>query len=228
MAKRKKSKKKQDEEILVDLSEVGGQAGAWYEENQTTILALAIGLVVLVVGYYVFNNYKAGQQTEALEQMAQAEYQFERDSFGVAFANPGGGYPGFADIIKQYGSTDAANAAHYYAGISCLNRGEFEAAISYLEDFDAEGDVLPIMKSGTLGDAWCEQGDLEKGLGFYNKAVGAGDNSLLTPYYLKKVAMLSEKLGKADAAKQAWERLKKDYPASGEARDAEKYLVTLQ
>lgn len=228
MAKRKKSKKKQEDEVLVDLSEVGGQAGLWYERNQTAILGVAIGLVLLVVGYYVYNNFKAGQQTEALEQMAQAEYQFERDSFGLALANPGGGYPGFADIVKQYGGTDASNAALYYAGIACLNRGEFDAAISYLEDFSADGAVMPIMKAGTLGDAWCEKGDLDKGLSFYNKAVNAGDNSMLTPYYLKKVAMLSSKQGKTDASMKAWERLKNDYPTSNEARDAEKYLIGMK
>lgn len=228
MAKRKKSRKKKNEDVLVDLSEVGGQAGLWYERNQKAILGAAIGLVLLVVGYYVYDNYKAGQQREALVQMAEAEYQFERDSFALALADPGGGYPGFGGIVKQYGGTDAGNAALYYAGVSCLNRGDFDAAISYLEDFDAEGDLMPIMKPGIIGDAWCEKGELEKGLGFYKKAVDAGDNNLLTPYFLKKVAMLSEKLGNTDSARKAWEQLKKDYPDSGEARDADKYLITFK
>ena len=229
MARRKKiKKKKQDDDLLVDLTEVGGQAGEWYENNQKTILGVAIALVLCVVGYYVYNNHKSGQQAEALVQMAEAEYQFERDSFDLALANPGGGFPGFADIVKQYGGTDAGNAALYYAGVCCLNLGQFDAAISYLDDFDADGEVMPIMKAGTLGDAWCEKGELDKGLGFYKKAVSAGDNSLLTPYYLKKVAMLSEKQGDTGAAKNAWEQLKKEYPKSGEARDADKFLISLK
>ncbi len=230
MAKRKKiRKKKNQDEILLDITEVTGQAEDFFEKNQKPVMLGAILFVVLLGGYLAYQNfYKAPRQANAVEQMAEAEYQFERDSFGLALANPGNGYPGFADIVKQYSGTDASNAALYYAGISTLNRGEYDAAISYLEDFKASGELLPIMKQGTLGDAWSEKGDLEKGLNQYEKAVSTGNNELLTPYYLKKVAMLSEKLGKTDAARQAWERIKTDYPNSNEAREASKYLISLK
>lgn len=229
MAKRKKLKNKKEDEILLDLSEVTGQAGDFFERNQNPIMIGAIVIALAVGGYLAYQNfYKAPRQADAVEQMAEAEFQFSRDSFGLALANPGGGYPGFADIVKNYSGTDASNAALYYAGVSTLNRGDFDAAISYLEDFKADGELLPIMKQGTLGDAWAEKGDLEKGLSLYNSAVNAGDNELLTPYYLKKVAMLSEKLGKADAAVKAWERIKTDYPSSNEAREASKYITVLK
>lgn len=229
MAKRKKKNKKKQDEVLLDITEVTGQAGDYYERNQKMIMGIVVGLVVVVGGYLLYQSaYKKPRQKEAVQQMAEAEYQFSRDSFGLALANPGNENPGFADIVKEYSGTDAANAALYYAGVSCLNMGKYDAAISYLEDFNANGKLMPIMKAGVLGDAWCEKGELDKGLSFYNKAVNAGDNSLLTPYFLKKVAMLSEKQGQTDAAKKAWERLKADYPTSNEARDADKYLLSLK
>jgi tetratricopeptide (TPR) repeat protein len=186
-------------------------------------------LAVLVGGYFVYQNlYKAPRQKEALAQMAQAEWQFERDSFALALANPGGGFPGFSDIVKKYGGTDAGNAALYYAGICCLNLGQFDAAISYLEDFSANGSILPIMKHGALGDAWAEKGDLDKALSLYKKAAGAGENESLTPYYLKKVALLSEKQGKPEDAFKAWEKIKNNFPTAPEASEAEKFLVYLK
>ncbi|MEO1261647.1 MAG: tetratricopeptide repeat protein [Bacteroidota bacterium] len=231
MAKRKKNKKKnkRDEEILLDITEVTGQAEDYLEKNQKPIMISAILFVLVVGGYLAYQNlYLKPKQDDAVTQMAEAEYQFARDSFALALANPGGGYPGFADIVNNYGGTDAANAALYYSGISTLNMGQYDAAISYLEEFSADGDLLPIMKHGALGDAYSENGDLDKGLSLYNQAVSAGDNELLTPYYLKKVAMLSQKLGKNDAAVQAWERIKTDYPNSNEAREAPKYLISLK
>ena len=160
--------------------------------------------------------------------MAQAEWQFERDSFSLALANPGGGFPGFSDIVKKYSGTTAGNAALYYAGISCLNLEQFDAAISYLEDFSAKGNLTPAMKFGALGDAWSEKGDLKKGLGFYNKAAGASNNEITAPYYLRKVALLSEKEGNTTDAIKAWEKIQNEYFDSPEARDAEKYLVRLK
>ena len=229
MAKRKKNrKKKQEDEILVDLTEVTGQAEDFFERNQKPILFGSVLFVLLVGGYLAYQNfYLKPRQAEAVEQMAEAEFQFSRDSFDLALANPGGGFPGFSDIVNNYGGTDAGNAALYHAGISTLNMGQFDAAISYLEDFKASGNLLPIMKQGALGDAWTEKGEFDKGLGLYNKAVNAGDNELLTPYYLKKVAMLSQKLGDSDAAVAAWERIKSEYPNSNEAREASKYIISL-
>ncbi len=228
MAQRKKSKKQQ-QEVLIDITEVTGQASDFFEKHQRQVLIAVSALVLLVGGYLLYNNlYQKPRQKEAVEQMAQAEWQFERDSFALALANPGGGFPGFADIVKKYGGTSAGNAALYYAGISCLNLGQFDAAISYLEDFSPKGEVLPTMKDGALGDAWAEKGDLDKALSFYKKAANAKGNDVLTPYFLKKVAMLSQKQGKNDEARKSWERIKNDFPTSPEARDAEKYLISLK
>lgn len=227
MAQRKKSKKEQGD-VLIDISEVTGQAEDVFEKYQKEILIGVVALVVIVGGWLAYRNFYAKpKQKEAVEQMAQAEWQFQRDSFNLALANPGGGFPGFAEIVKKYSGTDAGNAALYYAGVSCLNMGQFDAAISYLEDFKAKGQTMPSMKNGALGDAWAEKGDLDKALSFYKKAANANDNEILTPYYLKKVAMLSEKQGKAGDAKSAWEKIKNEYPTAPEARDAEKNLIRI-
>ncbi|MFN7119461.1 MAG: tetratricopeptide repeat protein [Saprospiraceae bacterium] len=233
MAKKKQELKKADE-VLIDVVEVREQAGDFFERNRLYVLG-GIGLLVLVLGgWFAYNQfYKVPKQQEAVEQMFQAQIQFERDSFQLALINPGGGYLGFLDIIDNYGGTPAANTAKYYAGVSYLHIGqeknnankEFEAAISYLKDFDAKGDVMPIVKNGALGDAYAELKDFSQAMSYYKKAVSSGDNQLLTPYYLKKVGMLNEKNGDAQAALNAYEQIKNEYPNSPEARDIEKYIA---
>lgn len=226
MAQRKKTSKQDD--VLIDITEVSGQAEDFFEKYQKQILIIGGSLLLIIGGWLAYKfAYLKPRQKEAIEQMAQAEYQFQRDSFALALANPGGGFPGFADIVKKYGGTDAGNAALYYAGVSSLNLGQFDAAISYLEDFSPCGKLLPSMKYGTLGDAHAEKGDLDKALGLYKKAANADDNSIITPYYLKKVAMLSQKQGDAGGAKEAWLKIKDTYPNSNEARDADKYISSL-
>jgi TolA-binding protein len=228
MAQRKKTSKKQDD-VLIDISQVSGRAEDFFEKYQRQILLIGGGLLLIIGGWLAYKfAYVGPKQKEAVEQMAQAEYQFQRDSFALALANPGGGFPGFSDIVKKYGGTSAGNAALYYAGVSCLNLGQFDAAISYLEDFSPKGQLLPSMKSGALGDAYAEKGDLDKALGLYKKAANAADNDVISPYYLKKVAMLSQKQGDNGAAKGAWEKIKNQYPNSAEAREADKYLISLK
>jgi tetratricopeptide (TPR) repeat protein len=107
--------------------------------------------------------------------------------------------------------------------------GQFDAAISYLDDFSAAGNTMPVMKNGALGDAWSEKGELDKALSFYRKAADAAEgNEILQPYYLKKVALLSTQQGKQDDAREAWETIRDEYPTAPEVKDAEKYLAEMR
>ncbi len=228
MAQRKRKTKKQ-EEVLLDITEVTGQAEDFLERYQKQIFIGLTALVVLVGGYFIYRNaYQIPKNKEAIEQMAQAEWQFQRDSFALALTNPGAGYPGFADIVKQYSGTPAGNVALYYAGICCLNLGQYDAAISYLDDYDPNDEYTRATKFGALGDAWSEKGELEKALGYYKKAANASDNEITAPYYLKKYAMLSTKLEKTKQAIEAWKKVKQKYPFAPEATDAEKQLARLE
>ena len=213
------------EETLVDIAQVRNQASSFFEHYQKPILGVLIGAAVIFGAWYAYKNLYVGpRQKRAVEQMYQAEQQFEKDSFALALTNPGGGFSGFLDIISSYSGTPAANMAKYYAGVSYLNLGQFENATKYLGEFSASGDVAPIMKNGALGDAYSELNKMDEAMGYYKKAVSSGDHELLTAYYLKKVAMLSEKSGDFAGAKEAYQTLKEKYSRSPDGRDADKFL----
>ena len=226
MARRKKNN--QEEEVLVDIVEVRDNFQGFYDKNQKIIWGILGGLVLLIGGYFVYNNlYLEPRQKEAMAQMYQAELQFERDSFAQALTNPGNLYPGFLDIQDQYSGTKTANLASYYIGVSYLNLGKFEAAVDYLKGYKSTNAEMTIMKDGALGDAFSELQDMEKAMSYYMKAADS-DNDLLTPYYLKKVGMLHERQGDTAAAAKAYQQIKDNYPQSTEGREIDKYLAKTQ
>jgi tetratricopeptide (TPR) repeat protein len=228
MAKAKKSKKKANE-TLVDIVEVREQAQSFIDRNQNLVLGVLTGVVVVIGGIFAFNNfYLKPRNQEAMEMMYQAQVQFERDSFALALTSPGGGFLGFLDIADKYGRTKAGNLAHYYAGISYLNLGQYEAAIDYLKDFKPAGSILPIMKNGALGDAYSEINDFGAAMRYYQRALDEGKNEFLTPYYLKKIGMLRERDNNFKEAAKAYQRIKEEFPESTEAIDIEKYLIRAQ
>ena len=228
MAKRNR-RKKQQEDTIVDLVEARGQAQDFFQKNQLLVIGVAAALALLVGGYLVYKLlYLAPREKQAIEQMYKAEYQFSRDSFALALENPGGGFDGFLDIIDNYSGTTTSNTAKYYAGISYLNLGRYESAIDYLKDFNAKGSVASITKFGALGDAYSELGELDKAYSNYKKAIGAGDNALLSPYYLKKLGLLYENQGEFDNALDAYSDIKEKYPDSSEGQDIDKYISRVQ
>lgn len=224
MAKRKNT----TEEPIVEVTgaNAGGSSSDFFAKNQNTIFGV-IGVILLVIaGYFLYKNLVAEPKNkEAADISFQAQMQFERDSFNLALNNPGGGYPGFLEIIDEYSGTKAGNLARYYAGVSYLNMGQYESAVEYLSDFDPAGTILPIMKYGTLADAHAELNEMDKAKTYYEKAVKEEANSFLTPYYLNKLAIVYELEGNSEKALEAYKRIKYEFPSSVEAMDVDKYLV---
>ena len=60
------------------------------------------------------------------------------------------------------------------------------------------------------------------------KAAKASDNNLTTPLYLRKAAQAEQAAGNTEKAQAYCERIMTEYPASMEARDAEKLIGSIQ
>jgi tetratricopeptide (TPR) repeat protein len=222
----KRKLEKKSEDTLLDLTQARAQATSYFERNQTKIVGIVAGLIVLVGGYFAYTNLIKGPKEEkAMSQMWRAQMQFEQDSFLMALENPGGGYPGFIQISKDYSGTKAGNLARYYAGVSYINLGNFDAALSYLNDFNATGEISPVLKHGSLGDVYSELNQLDKAREEYKKAAEVKENELLTPYYLKKYALLLELNTETDKALEVYKQIKSKYPNSNEALSIDKYIA---
>ena len=216
-----------DDETLVDIVEVKEHAQDFFERHQNTVIGILAVAVLLAGAFLAYKyGYQAPREKESMEAIHKAEFQFKQDSFALALSNPGEGYEGFLEIIDNYSGTPVANLANYYAGISYLNLGNYDVAIEYLNDYSANDDITPITKNGALGDANAELGNVDAAISNYKKAANS-DNAFLTPYYLNKLAILSMSQNDNATALSSFERIKKDFPQSAEAKDAAKYIPLL-
>ena len=225
MAKRRRKDKLKDE-TLVDVVEVKESAQDFFEQNKTLVFSI-IGGLILIVGSFLFYKiaFKDPNEKNAKLAIYKAEQQFARDSFALALENPGGGFEGFLDIIDNYSGTSSANLASLYAGISYLNLGRFDDAISYLDNHSANSIYSKIMKNGALGDSYSELGDIDKALSFYEKATTAGDDALLTPYYLYKLGLLAQINGDTTKALAAYKKIKENYADSNEGSGIDRLIA---
>ncbi len=232
MAKRKLvSDQSTQDDTLVDLGSVQKQIDDLWLHYGDRIKYVGGGILAVVVAYFAYQNFYAGpRQQEALKQMFIAEQKFAQDSFQVALNGNGVEFTGFKDIASQYSSTPAGNLAHYYAGVCNLNLGNFDEAVKYLDDYDGEGKLGCIMKHGALGDAYSEKEMYDKALSQYEKAVDEGDDEVLTPYYMKKLAMLNlyDKINKPAEAKKIYKSIKDKYPKSIESQECDKNIARLE
>ncbi len=220
-----KEQEKKDDNFMLDAEVAYTKAEHWIEENKKVITIGVSTVLIVVLGYFGWTKwYIAGQEKEAAGQMFMAETYFEKDSFNLAL-NGDANYPGFNTIIEDYPYTKQANLAHYYAGVAQLNLGLWDEAIESLESFDSDDQMVAPVAKGGIGDAYVEKGETEKGIKYFMEAAELGSNKFITPVYLMKAGLAYEDLGKWDEAVKIYDRIKKEYSESAEARDIEKYIA---
>ena len=220
----KKKKKEQAPDNIEAVENVLSRSEQFIEDNQK-ILTTVVLVVVAIVGIYLAYQkwYLKPLEEEANSQMYVAEQHFERDSFNLAL-NGDLNYPGFLEIIDDYSSTDAANLANYYAGLSYLHLGQFENAIEYLSSFDSKSQTFKPQALGCIGDAYMELKDSEKAIEYYVKAGTYNENQFLSPIYLLRAGQAMENVEDYKGALKQYKLIKDKFRNSAEGRVIDKYI----
>jgi TolA-binding protein len=202
-------------------------AETWLESNPKIVIGLGLAILLIVGGYFGFRFYKNSQNKLAQNEMFQAVFYFEADSLDKAL-NGDGNNLGFLNIIDDYGITDAANLANYYAGVCYLKQGKFELARLYLEDFSSNDLLVQARAYSLVGDTYMEEQKYEDAAAYYKKAADYKPNKYFSPAYLMKEALAYEKLKQNDKAKEAYEKIITQYWDSDEYQEAKKFKARLE
>jgi len=224
MSKKKDNSRDQFESVENALS----KTEHYIEENQKSLTIIVFAIIIIVGGYLGYKRLLVSpKENEAQSQMWMAEKYFERDSFNLALHGDGN-YLGFLDIIDEYGITQSANLANYYAGLSYLHLGQFEEAIEYLKKFDAKDQMISPIAYGAIADAYIELNNTDEAEVFYKKAINISENNFTTPIYLMKLGLLYEQQGDYKNALENYKRIEKEFPSSAEGRQVGKYIARLE
>ena len=200
------------------------------EEMIIALLALFV-LAAAIFGYRQLISQP--RERKAAEMIAQAQYRFESTTpeYQLALEGDANG-PGFLDVIDQYGSTRAGNLAKHYAGICYLRLGDLDNAATYLAKYKpAKGipaEIVNAQNIGLQGDIAVEKGDYAAAIKLFEKAAKVSDNNLTAPMYLRKAGLAEQAQGNEQKAAAFYEEILTSYPASMEARDAEKLLGSIK
>lgn len=213
-------------EVFTTLDTSAGRAEAWVARNQNYILATIGAIVAIVLVYLAYMNFVIKPlNEESTNAMAQAQAYFKegmqdptvQDSLYSLALDGDGVTPGFVEIIENYGSSDAAQLATYNVGMIYLQQGDYEQAISYLDDFSSDDPILGALALGGIGDAFAELNQLEEALEYYQKAASFADNDLTTPRFLLKGAQVALAISENSKAAKLLEELKENYASAPEA-----------
>jgi tetratricopeptide (TPR) repeat protein len=183
------------------------------------------GIIIVVGGIFAYRTYVVKPfEMEAQNAIFRAERYFEKDSFQLAL-NGKDKAEGFLSIIDNYSGTKTANLAHYYASVCYLQLGKYQECLDQMDQFDADDVMLGAMSVGIKGDALMELNRTDEAIDMYAKAAGTNENSFTTPMYLMKAGIAYEMKGDYAKALESYQKIRKEYFASSEGREVEKYIA---
>ncbi|MDR2885516.1 MAG: tetratricopeptide repeat protein [Rikenellaceae bacterium] len=222
------TKKTQQEDPEVVIESAIGRAEGFIERNAKSLTYIAIAIIVIVCGYFGWKYlYAIPREGKAADAMFVAEQLFIAEDYQQALDGDGNN-EGLLEVIDQWGSTAHGNLARQYAGICYMKLDKPEEALDVLSKYKtskgAPNVIVNAQNFGLRGDLLAKQGKDKEALDMYRKAIAAAENSLTTPFYLKKAGILSEKTGDFAGAKAFYQRIADEFGMSMEARDIEKSI----
>ncbi|HEX6913719.1 MAG TPA: tetratricopeptide repeat protein, partial [Chitinophagaceae bacterium] len=202
---------------------------AFWKQNQKVITSVAIGIIVVIGGWYAYQEYVVKPKEEkAREAIFVAEEYFRADSLQKAL-NGDSVNKGFVYVIKNYGGTATGNLARYYAGVSYLRLEDYDNAIKYLEDFDTDSKLIQANAWGRLADAYSMKGNKDKAVDLYKKAARHfPEEEANSSEFLFRAAQLLETENKNKEALELYRELKEKFPKSEKGGQADRYIYRIE
>ena len=217
-------KKNSTDKQFANIQDGLGKTEQFVENNRFWLFSIISLLIVIFIGYYLYQSfYKEPLNKTAQNQLFIGEQYFEKDSFKVAL-NGKDNFEGFISISENYSNTPSGELAKYYAGISYLRIGEYEKAITQLDNFDCDDELLMSIATTAIGDAFSEINQPKEAIEYYEKAIKMTTNHVTTPIILMKCARLHELEKNYNDAIECYETIKTDYPQSTLTDNIDKYI----
>lgn len=210
---------------LLNAEEAISTSEAFLIKNKNLLLGAVIALVVIVGGYMGYSHFiSAPKEVKASEAIFKGEQYFGADNFEAALNGDSLGYAGFIKLADEFSGTKAGNLAKAYAGICYAQLGKYEEATKYLNDFNADDQLVAPAVLATMGNCYAQMGQLDKAASTLLKAANKANSTSLSPVYLIQAGQILEKQGKNAEAIEAYKTVKNKYGNSYQAMDIDKYI----
>lgn len=199
----------------------------FFEENKKTIYAAGAGLIVVLaaVGFYLWNAQQT--EAEAQEHLGQIERVYASGDYERALQGTEDRM-GLLEIADTYSGTDAGNLATFYVANAYLRNDMPEEALSYLQRFDKDRDLVGASALAAEASILEDRGDYAEAADLYEQAASYAESGHISPQYLVSAGRAHEQASNLSDARSAYAKIQDDYADSPQAEEVERHLARVE
>jgi tetratricopeptide (TPR) repeat protein len=224
--KKKLSRKEIKEDKLVSTYY---KAYGYFEENKSRVAAaVGISLAVIALIYFYISN-KIENNNIAGTQLSRVMNLYDQGSYLEAIeGQEGTNVAGLKKIVEDYGSTENGELAKIYLANAYSFLGRNDEALEYYEDYSGSNKTFKATSLAGQAGIYSFKQEFEKAADLYLKASRVSENNPLNPEYMLNAGINYLSSGNEENAKELFETIRKDYPASTAFREVDRYLSQIQ
>ncbi|HTY60002.1 MAG TPA: tetratricopeptide repeat protein [Bacteroidota bacterium] len=223
--KKKISKRELKEDALVSTYV---KLTSFYEANKRNI---SIGLTVLVVAVFatvIYAKNRSDNNEKAVTAMGAIFETFDAGQYQTAVDGiPEKNIQGLKSIVDNYGNSAAGDIARFYLASAYLQLGRFDEALKEFDDCSPSGELLAVARLSGIGACYEAKGMFKEAAASFEKAATQYPKDISAAENLNNAARDYGQAGDREKAIDLYKRVKKNYPTTAFARDADRFIAQL-
>jgi tetratricopeptide (TPR) repeat protein len=201
---------------------------SFYEANKRNISIALTALVVAVFAIVIYVKNRSDNNEKAITALGAIFESYDAGQFQTAVDGiPEKNVQGLRSIVDNYGNSASGDLARFYLASAYVQLGRSDEALKEFEDFSPPGELLAVARLSGIGSCYESGGKFKEAAASFEKAATQYPKDISAAENLNNAARDYAQAGERDKAIDLYKRIKKNYPTTAFAREADRFIAQL-
>jgi len=222
-AKRKITKRELKQDALITSYM---KATSFFEQNKKNVQVGLTALVVLIIASVAYMNNQRSNNEAATAELGKVYAYYDNSQYQLAIDGvPERNIRGLKSVVEEYGGTRAGEMARFYLANAYFQLGRYDEALENFEEFSGSDPLLEASRLSGIAACHEAKGNHPEAAEYFEKAATKYPKDPNAAENLHHAARNYGLAGQKGKAVDLFKKLKKEYPTSTFAREADRYIA---